>query len=762
MNDAAGRPDTRLTRAASVPARHRRLSDRLEMMHDYLGRSLPIDLDGARPDDEACGEPALNVPLPGGRPLPTGHYRASIRIREGIEFMRSPILQVFSAHSARNRHVVLRRTGSSDRPALGCDVALLADAIAIRLLPDDGGNSLRPGPLHMRRLTRPEFYARLMRKALSRSTRQQTPIRSVLAGLFSTLRNNGIRALAAELRRVDQLSPQAAYEEWIRAHERLDHEKATYALRIGRATEPLPVVTVIIAASDPDPAHLTAAIARVSEQVYPSWELLVALSPSASAEIRSVLSAAMAGGPGIRVIETAAGADAAASRNEALKHATGAWVVAMAAADKLAPTALAAVILDGVATSDAALVYGDDDCIGDGGERSLPRFKPDFSRELLRSHDYMGELLFIRSDVLRDLGGWRSGLDDADHYDLALRAFERLGGTAIRHLPKVLHHRRPGAGGAGKRQAMLQALEDHVLRTGLHASIEPIDGVDAFRLRHRVAEPLPLVSLIVPTRDKVELLRDCVESIVNRTTYPCFEILVVDNGSTEPQAIAYLDELARRERVRVLSYGQPFNFSSINNFAAREARGTIIGLVNNDTVVITPEWLSEMVSWAVQPDIGCVGAKLLYGDDTIQHAGVVVGIGDVAGHVYRHFPRGHAGYCDRLKVVQNLSAVTAACLLVRKSVYEEVGGLNDSDLTVAYNDVDFCLRVGRAGYSNVWTPFAELYHLESLSRGADRSTVKARRYAAEVAYMHSHWDMADDPFYSPHLTRLREDSSVAV
>ena len=252
-----------------------------------------------------------------------------------------------------------------------------------------------------------------------------------------------------------------------------------------------------------------------------------------------------------------------------------------------------------------------------------------------------------------------------------------------------------------------------------------------------------------------------VGSILNKTSYEPFEILVLDNGSVEKETQAYLADLHQDPRIRVLRYPHPFNYSAINNFGAREAKGSILALLNNDIEVITSDWLTEMVSFAAQEKIGCVGAKLYYPNRAIQHAGVVLGIGGVAGHSHKYFQAHEAGYFGRLKVVQNFSAVTGACLVVRKNVFFEVGGL-DEGLKVAFNDVDFCLKVRKAGYRNVWTPFAELYHHESLSRGHEDTPERKKRFRSEVAFMKEKWGdvLKSDPFYSPHLTLDREDFSI--
>jgi GT2 family glycosyltransferase len=282
-------------------------------------------------------------------------------------------------------------------------------------------------------------------------------------------------------------------------------------------------------------------------------------------------------------------------------------------------------------------------------------------------------------------------------------------------------------------------------------------------VRWPFGEKPPLVSLLVPTRDGVDILKPCVDRILSLTRYRHFELLILDNQSTCPQTLAYLADVeARDSRVRVLRWNHPFNYSAINNFGVRHANGDIIGMVNNDIEPINGDWLSEMVGQVLRPDIGCVGAKLYYPNGTLQHGGVILGLGGVAGHAHRFFPRQAEGYCGRLKLTQNLTAVTGACLLVRKDVFEEVGGLNEQKLAVTFNDVDLCLKVYKAGYRNLWTPYAELYHHESISRGADNTPKKRTRRLREMAYMRRTWSdlLNHDPAYNPNLTLAYEDFSL--
>jgi GT2 family glycosyltransferase len=374
---------------------------------------------------------------------------------------------------------------------------------------------------------------------------------------------------------------------------------------------------------------------------------------------------------------------------------------------------------------------------------------------------------------VKKIGGFRKGYEGSQDYDLLLRYSREIDHANIVHIPKVLYHWRMVVGStalaSGEKSyttdAGIKALEDHfkvlekevTVEQGKHANIYKVNWPSVDTDKNE-----PLVSLIIPTYNGYEITKQAIDSILEKTIYQNYEILLVDNNSNDEIALAYFEELDQHEKVTVLRYPYPFNYSAINNFAAKQAKGEIIGLVNNDVEVISPEWLTEMVSHALRDDIGCVGAMLYFENDTIQHAGVITGIGGVAGHSHKHFKRGEHGYFSRLNLVQNISAVTAACLLVRKTVFEQVNGLNEKDLTVAFNDVDFCLKVQAAGYRNLWTPYAELYHYESISRGAEDNPEKVARFNTEVVYMLNTWgtDKKPDPCYSPNLTNKREDFSV--
>lgn len=529
-----------------------------------------------------------------------------------------------------------------------------------------------------------------------------------------------------------------------------------------------PRISVLVATRETEAAHLDACIESVRAQTYPDWELCIADDASTKPHVREVLERHARDDARIRTIYRSSSGSVCRAINDALALATGDFVALLDPDDVLASNALLHVARSLAEHPGAALVYGDHDKLRADGRRESPHFKPRFNPELLLAQNYIGHLFVARTDRVRALGGLRAGFEGSHDHDLLLRITEGLALDAIVHVPRILHHAREApnradaeadAAAAGRR-----AVADALARRGCAANVDPVPDVPhGYRVRWELPERAPLVSLVVPTRDAVDLLSTCVDSILRKTTYPRFEVLVVDNGSKEPATLAYLATLEADPRVRVLRYDAPFNYSAINNFAVRHAHGAVVGLVNNDVEVIHGDWLTEMIGHAIRPEIGCVGAKLLYPNDTVQHAGVIIGLGGVAGHSHRHFRKDHPGYFHRLRLAHALSAVTAACLIVRKSVFDEVGGL-DTSLAVAFNDVDFCLRVREAGYRNVFTPHAELYHHESATRGHDTSPEKAARFQDEFARMQSRWGDAllRDPYYSPHLTLDFEDFSIGL
>lgn len=443
------------------------------------------------------------------------------------------------------------------------------------------------------------------------------------------------------------------------------------------------------------------------------------------------------------------------------------WIMLLEAGTVLTDHSLYWLACEAQLKQDTVIIYADDDLIGATGERSGPRFKPDWSLAHLRATDYIGSAAVFRADAVAAAGGLRPDCLRHGNFDLLLRVIDAAG-ERVSHIAAALLHRqisRESDDEEHTQQVMAwqrQVLEAHLGRNGITAAVEnTLPGCR--RIRFRLPADAPLVSIIVPTRDQVGLLRSCVESVLTKTAYPAFELLIVDNQSVDVDALAYLREIAARSKVRVLRYDRPFNYSAINNFAVGQSQGTVICLLNNDTEVISPDWLDEMVGHLLQPRVGAVGAKLYYGDGRVQHGGDVVGPGGCANHLHSAIGRDDPGYCNRAAVAQELSAVTAACLVTWRALYEQLGGLDEKDLAVAFNDVDYCLRLRAAGHRVVWTPHAELYHHESVSRGKANSWRRKLQARHEVMVMRRRWarEMQQDPFYNPNLSYQQADFSLS-
>lgn len=418
------------------------------------------------------------------------------------------------------------------------------------------------------------------------------------------------------------------------------------------------------------------------------------------------------------------------------------------------------------------LIYGDEDFILPSGERVCPDFKPEWNPLLFYSTGWLGSFYAVKQGAkrveLEPAPALSNHSADTAYLSGVLHALETVDPGHIHRLARVLAHRPAAADAVPSESAPppttpdgARLLQAHLNRRDIAAEVSVEEG--AYRVHYHLPQDPPLVSILIPTRNGLDLMRQCVDSLFTRSTYSNYEIIIIDNGSDDPAALAYFAELAQRPGVRVLRDDRPFNYSALNNLAAAQARGDVLVLMNNDIEVISPGWLEEMVSHVMQPEVGAVGAKLLYPNDTVQHAGVMLGIRGVAAHVHRGLKRDDRGYQGRAALAQNFSAVTAACLAVRKQVWQEVGGLNEADLKVAFNDVDFCIRLVQAGYRNVWTPYAELYHHESVSRGTEDSPEKRARFAHEVHYMQTRWAdvLGVDPAYNPALTLEDDDYSLA-
>lgn len=539
-----------------------------------------------------------------------------------------------------------------------------------------------------------------------------------------------------------------------------------------------PTISIILPTYNTPLALLQECLDSVLAQTYPHWELCIADDASPLPHVKALIAEYAARDARIKYIVRSKNGHISACSNTALTLASGEYVALLDHDDKLAPHALFFVAQALQSKSDAQIIYSDEDKLDAQGQRCDPFFKPDWSPDLLYSQNYINHFLVYRRDLVQSVGGFRTGFEGSQDYDLLLRCIAQLphpSAQEIVHIPYVLYHWRMTEFSTAQShnnkdyacQAALRALQEYMDNKYPGVCMEMLrPGI--YRHKWPLPQKLPLVSLIIPTRDGFDILHKCIESILSKTTYLNYEILIVNNQSTCEKTIKYIHDLERKsipgKAVRVLQYNHPFNYSAINNFAAQQAQGEILGLINNDVEVINPDWLSEMVSHAIRPDIGCVGAKLYYPDGTIQHAGVVLGIGGVAGHSHKYFP-GHAeGYFGRLRVIHNVSAVTGAVFLVKKEVFDKLDGLNAVNLPVAFNDVDFCLKVRKSGYINLWTPFAELIHHESKTRGDDNTFEKQKRFKKECEFMLEEWgcDLKNDNYYNKNLTLESENYTLNI
>lgn len=498
------------------------------------------------------------------------------------------------------------------------------------------------------------------------------------------------------------------------------------------------LISVLLPLAKADERHFRAAIDSVRAQWYPHWELRVALDTLASPAALRVLEQCKAQDARIHVVRRVAGGTLAGLLGQALRIASGDMVVPLGTDALLAAQALYRVSETLEQHPEAQLVYSDEDHIDARSRRHTLCFKCRWNPDLFLSVNMVGNLLALRTGLARQVGGVRAEFEGAHDYDLLLRCVECLQPSQIVHIPQVLYHRRSAVGQRHTSPEVLQAgaraINEHLARTNV-AAVAEIQPNGTYRVCYRLPDNPPLVSLIIPTRNAFKLLLACIASVRQYTGYPRYEILIVDNGTDDPDALAYLDRLRDRPNIRVLRDPRPFNYSALNNGAIAQARGEVIGLLNNDVEVISASWLRTMVRIALQSGVGAVGARLWYPDGTLQHGGVVLGYGGGAGHAYKRLRPGDTGNQGRAAVMQGYSAVTAACLVVRKDRLLEVGGFNEANLPVTFNDVDLCLKLRERGYRNVWTPFAELYHWESALRGEEDTVEKRVRFAKELAYL---------------------------
>jgi len=553
------------------------------------------------------------------------------------------------------------------------------------------------------------------------------------------------------------------YESWIA---QFDSRTASDRLAWRRTLRSLrrhPLISVLLPVYNPDLEFLRSAVASVRAQIYEAWELCIADDASTDVTVRPFLEEVAHGDDRIRLTFREKNGHIAACSNTTLELARGEWCALLDQDDVFAEHALAAIACEIEQRPDAGLIYSDEDKIDAEGVRSDPFFKNDWDPERFLAQNFINHLGVYRTSLLREIGGFREGFEGSQDYDVALRCVERLGRGQVRHVPRILYHWRMAERSVARDpnakpyalEAARRAITDHLERRGVAARVEACpEAADAHRVIYELPNPRPLVSIVIPIRDEVGLLKQCMASL-EQTDYAPTEVVIVDNGSVDERTHDFLRELSQRIGARVVRDDGAFNFSRLINRGAATATGEVLALLNNDIAAEEPGWLREMVSHALQPGVGAVGARLWFPEKGgLQHGGVVLGLGGIAGHAFHRARRGEPRYFKRMLLQQQCAAVTAACMVLRRDVFESVGGFNEEDLPSSFNDIDFCLRLRARGLQNVWTPYANLIHHESASRGYHITPEEQTLFFRESIFMQEKWapELLRDPFYNPNLT----------
>ena len=571
-------------------------------------------------------------------------------------------------------------------------------------------------------------------------------------------------------------------EFFIRLHERFEPEEIPYeiwypayvpdekTLEKQRKTKIKPEILISIAV----PAYRTPElflrqmIDSVRNQTYSHWELCIANGSPDDEDMARVLREYTSADPRVRVKDLEENLGISGNSNAALDMATGDFTGLLDHDDLLAPNALFEIAKAASAHPGCDVIYTDEDKVtADLKEHFQPHLKPDFNLDLLRSNNYICHFFLARTSLLKKTGGFREAFDGAQDYDLILRCTEEA--REIVHVPEILYHWRTHKASTADNpaskmyayEAGKRAIEEHLKRCHVEGAVSHTPDYGFYRVTYPV-KGCPLVSILIPNKDGKEMLEDCIRSIREKTTYPNYEILIVENNSETREIFHYYKELSAEEDVRLFRYRGSFNYSAINNFGAAHAKGEYILFLNNDTRVITPGWIEEMLGVCQRKEVGAVGVKLLYPDGTIQHAGCVVGMGDIAGNMFVDMPSERTGYLHKASLLQDMSAVTAACMMVKTEVFRKLGGFEEK-LAVAFNDTDLCLRIREAGYLVVYDPYVQIFHLESRTRGTEDSEEKVRRFQSEIEFFRTRWiDILKkgDPYYNKNLSLTKWNYSL--
>lgn len=571
-------------------------------------------------------------------------------------------------------------------------------------------------------------------------------------------------------------------EFWIRLHERFEPEEVPYgpwyaayvpdeeALEKQRKHKfnYAPLISIAVPAYQTPVEFLKQMIESLISQTYTGWELCIANASPDNEEMQRVLADYSAKDVRVRFCSLKENLGIAENTNRAFAMAKGEFIGLLDHDDLLAPNALYEIVNTLQDHPQADALYTDEDKVTtDLDEHFQPHLKPDFNLDLLRSNNYICHFFVVRKSIVEKAGGFRKEFDGAQDYDFIFRCTENA--REVLHVPEILYHWRTHKASTADNpaskmyafEAGKRAIEAHLERTGTKGTVSHTQDLGFYRVKYPV-QGEPLVSVIIPNKDEKETLQTCLESLKKNTSYQNFEIIIIENNSTTGEIFKYYKELSRDQQIHLLRWGKEFNYSAINNFGVAHARGEYLLFLNNDVKSIEPDWMEEMLGVCQRPEVGGVGAKLIYPDNTIQHAGCVIGMGGIAGHMFVDMPADRTGYLHKASLLQDMSAVTAACLMMKKEVFEQAGGFTE-ELAVAFNDVDLCLKVRKNNHLIVYDPYAKLYHMESKTRGAEDSKEKVRRFQTEIEYMRCHWmDILKngDPYYNKNLSLTKWNYSL--
>lgn len=556
------------------------------------------------------------------------------------------------------------------------------------------------------------------------------------------------------------------YKEWYENHkvsqEELEKQKKKVFVYA-------PKISILVSVYNTPQVFLKQMLQSVRKQTYANWELCIANANPDNEEVKQILEICTKKDDRIKVVNVPENEGIAQNTNRALDIATGEFIGLLDHDDLLEENALYEIVSCLNKKKETDVLYTDEDKVTtDLDEYFSPNFKPDFNLDMLRANNYICHFFVAKKELIEKVGGFRAEYNGAQDYDLILRCTEQAQNVA--HIAKILYHWRVHKESTADNplskmyayEAGKKAIEGHLARCHTDGEVLQTDNLGFYRVKYPV-KGKPLVSILIPNKDQVDTLDKCLRSIEERTDYDNYEIIIIENNSTEQKTFDYYNQICN-DKIRVVYWKKEFNYSAINNFGVDQAKGEYLLLLNNDMEVISRDWMSELLGHCQRPEVGAVGARLYYPDDTVQHAGIIIGIGGVAGSVFVGMKRGYTGYMHRAAIQQDLSAVTAACMMIKRSVFEEAGRLEEQ-LKVAFNDVDLCLKIRKNGYLIVYDPYVELYHYESKTRGAEDTKEKVRRFQSEIEYMRCHWiDILKngDPAYNPNLTLKKWDYSLKV